>query len=234
MVRVALLDGHELVRIGLKTVLKQDDDIEVIADISDSHLLLDLVQAQHPDLILIDIADKGDTSRVGAAVDDSSVQVEKSQKFRMIESLRKTNPGLKVVLMSTVFSLDCLLYTLRGNVAGYLLKSVSPEELIAAVHATACGGVYIHADLMEYVPKNMLRNGTRIRQSQSAIPDLSEREQEILDLLVKGHTNREISEKLYLSPKTVEAYRAKLYTKLGVKTRADLVSYAVARGLVAF
>jgi two-component system response regulator NreC len=234
MIRVALLDEHELVRIGLKTVLRQTPDLDVVADFGTSDVLAKIVRDEHPDLILIDVSDKTEALKNASDLDEASAQTVKSTIFKTTDLLRESNTQIKIVLMSTVFNLDCLLHTLCGNVDGYLLKSASPEELIAAVRATACGGMYIHAKLMEYVPTQLFRSRIGARQQRNGTPLLSEREQNVMDLLVKGYTNREVSEKLYLSPKTIESYRAKIYAKLNVKTRADLFSYAVDRGLVAF
>jgi two-component system response regulator NreC len=135
--------------------------------------------------------------------------------------------------MSVSFELECLFQALCGDVAGYLIKDTSPRELVAAVHAIACGGVYIHSALMEGAPRQLLRRCVAPEPTAPWAPPLSEREQDILGLLVKGYTNREISEELFLSPKTIESYRAKLYSKLGVRTRAALFSCAIDQGLVA-
>jgi two-component system response regulator NreC len=236
MIRVALVDEHELVRIGLKTVLKQDEGIEVVADTGNRKGLLALVARRRPDILFIDVTARRDQDTAGCSEPE------------LLSALHSRFPELKAVLMSTVFDLDCLLHTLCGTAAGYLLKSTGPEELIAAVHALACGGIYINSRLIESLPKRLLRiqaahaaaagaagaaTGVGMAAAAGPTPPLSAREQAVLDLLVKGHTNREVSERLYLSPKTVEAYRARIYTKLGVRSRADMFSCALEKGLVA-
>jgi len=213
MVRIALIDGQKHICNGLKAAFRQDSGIVVVAAVAwdDALCMIDL---QAPDIVLVD------APGVGVMRD-------------ALETLRACHPKVKIVLMSTLFDLDCLLQTLCGTVSGYLLKSASTEELLTAVHAIACGGVYIHSKLLELLPQKTLKNYQAViqRMRQDKTP-LSEREQEVLELLVRGHTNREVSEQLYLSPKTVEAYRAKLYTKLGAKSRADLVAYASKHALV--
>jgi two-component system response regulator NreC len=208
MIRVALIDGHELIRIGLKTVLKQSPDIEVVADTGDPKAALSLIERKQLDLILVD-----------AGIP--------------LSLLCDAHLTLKVVLMSAVFDPDCLVQTLCGTVAGYLLKDTSPKELTAAVHAIACGGIYIHSTLATCFPEQLIRKSVSSKPSSPCMPPLSKREQSVLDLLVKGHTNREVSQRLFLSPKTVESYRAKIYSKLGVKTRSGLFSRAIDQGLVA-
>ncbi|MDR0501353.1 MAG: response regulator transcription factor [Coriobacteriales bacterium] len=240
MLRIALVDEHELVRIGLKTVLKLYDDFQVVADVADHSRICVIAQEQQPDLVLIDAAASG-------ALDS-------------LEQLRQCYHDIKIALMSTSFSLDCLLHTLCGNSDGYFLKSVSPSELIAAVNCIAANGVYIHSTLMENLPQHLLKApqqmaadkkmskmaSKRIMAQQQLSEQLSgqlsgqlseqlsEREQDIVNLLAKGYTNREVSEHMYLSAKTVEAYRARIYNKLGVNTRSALVAFAVEHGLVAF
>lgn len=210
MIRVALIDEHELIRIGLKTVLKQSPGIEVVADTGDAASVLPLVEHDGVDLLLID------------------------HGLEVPALFHSACPHLRIVLTSTVFEIDCLLQVLCGNAAGYLLKDTSPRELVAAVQAVACGGVYIHSTLTSHFPENLLRPGMLPHRALPNTPPLSSREQSVLDLLVKGYTNREVSEEIFLSPKTVESYRAKIYAKLGVRTRAGLFSCAVDHGLVAF
>jgi two-component system response regulator NreC len=207
MIRVALIDEHELIRIGLKTVLKQSPDIEVVADTGDPKMARSLIEHERLDLVLIDV----------------------SEPLLPLGDPRLTS---KVVLMSTVFDPDCLLRAFCGSVAGYLLKDISPKELVAAVHAIACGGIYIHSTLTTSFPQQLIRKRVPSGPLSPCKPPLSKREQSILDLLVKGHTNREVSERLFLSPKTVESYRAKIYSKLGVNTRSGLFSHAIDQGLV--
>jgi two-component system response regulator NreC len=212
MIRVALIDEHELIRIGLKTVLRQNPEIEVTIDTDKVAAVLPVALREQLDVVFVDV----------------------TEKTAALSLLRGTVSELRIVLMSATFDLDCLLQTLCGNAAGYLLKSTSPKELIAAVQAIACGGVYIHSALAEYFPRQLPRLGMVPRPTSPDAPPLSKREQSVLGLLVKGYTNREISQELFLSPKTVESYRAKLYSKLGVKTRARLFSCALDHGLVTF
>jgi two-component system response regulator NreC len=205
VIRVALVDRHELIRIGLKVAMEQDPQIKVVLDTGDPAVVLSSSEDESFDLILIDVS----------------------------EEIYSAHLTQRTVLMSATFDLECLLQTLCGNVAGYLIKDTSPRELIAAIHAIACGGIYIHSALMDRLPRQLLRHYVPQEPTAPWAPRLSEREREILSLLVKGYTNREISEELYLSSKTIESYRAKIYSKLGVRTRAGLFSCAIDHGLVA-
>jgi two-component system response regulator NreC len=124
---------------------------------------------------------------------------------------------------------EYLYYTLRNGAKGYVVKNATPEELLEAVHTVAAGGTYIHPKVAQALTKQMVEGG---RTDLAALQQLSPRELEILQLLAKGYTNREISEQVFLSVKTVEAHRAKIYSKLGFKSRADLVQFALAHKLL--
>ena len=130
------------------------------------------------------------------------------------EKIAKDFPGTKVVIL-TMFA--------------DVLKNSTSEELIAAVHAVAEGGSYIHPKMTAMLTKQLVAGG---EEEDRSYQQLSNRELEILQLLAKGFTNKEISEQIFLSVKTVEAHRSKIYQKLGLKTRADLVDYALRHKLL--
>jgi DNA-binding NarL/FixJ family response regulator len=238
--------------------MEQDPEIEVTCDTDDLNALLPRVEREPFDLILIDISEDESlatcTLQVQAnAAGRTNLRAQAGTRtwrqtqahspascshgapqalqscLTLLSAARLTQ---RTVLMSAAFDLECLLQALCGNVAGYLIKDSSPRELIAAVHAIACGGVYIHSALKDGSARQLLRRCVSLKPIAPGSSPLSEREQDILDLLVKGYTNREISAELFLSPKTVESYRAKIYAKLGVRTRAALFSCAVEGGLV--
>jgi len=240
MARIVLVVNHELIRIGLRTVLGQHPSVGEIVDIANLQDVYELTDI-HPDILIYQIDSSGlpkaegdpdlpedNTPRPKRPEASRSVQMTISQ----IDSFREGFPHTRIGLMSAHFELDYLLYVLSGKAQAYLPANVSPNELLTAVQAIDCGGVYIHSHLMAQLPRNLLRLTTAPSKAAYDMPQLSEREHEVLSLLVKGYTNKEVSEQLYLSPKTVEAYRAKLYNKLGVRTRADLFSFATERGLV--
>ena len=153
---------------------------------------------------------------------------EKPDILLMDISMPPGQSGLVAIL--TMFAEpEYLFYTLRGGAAGYVLKNSTSEELIAAVHAVAEGGSYIHPKMTAMLTKQLVAGG---EEEDRSYQQLSNRELEILQLLAKGFTNKEISEQIFLSVKTVEAHRSKIYQKLGLKTRADLVDYALRHKLL--
>jgi two-component system response regulator NreC len=235
MTTVALVERQELVRIGLTTVLRQDPELDTIIEAESLDGLCGSLSVA-PDLLLIDVSRHGSSSekRTHGGASDAEEQAQGAhiqQIMTAVDALQDRFPNMRTALLSAGFDLHCLLETLSGNVQAYLLKNVSPDELRAAVRAVLCGGVYIHASLMENLPRNALRSSA-LSTHKTCNTSLSEREQCVLELLVTGHTNKEVSEQLYLSTKTVEAYRARIYTKLGANSRAELFSSALDRGLV--
>ena len=206
MIRVMLADDHEVVRVGFRMILEQDPDVRVVAEAADGAQAYAIVAREKPDILLMDISMPPGQSGL--------VACEKIAK---------------VVILTMFAEPEYLFYTLRGGAAGYVLKNSTSEELIAAVHAVAEGGSYIHPKMTAMLTKQLVAGG---EEEDRSYQQLSNRELEILQLLAKGFTNKEISEQIFLSVKTVEAHRSKIYQKLGLKTRADLVDYALRHKLL--
>ena len=204
MIRVMLADDHEVVRVGFRMILEQDPDVRVVAEAADGAQAYAIVAREKPDILLMDISMPPGQSGLVAC-----------------EKIAKDFPGTKVVILTMFAEPEYLFYTLRGGAAGYVLKNSTSEELIAAVHAVAEGGSYIHPKMTAMLTKQLVAGGEE-----------EDRSYQHLQLLAKGFTNKEISEQIFLSVKTVEAHRSKIYQKLGLKTRADLVDYALRHKLL--
>jgi len=241
MAKIVLVVNHELFRIGLRTVLSRRPEIGEVIDITNLQDINNMTSIP-PDILLYQV-DSSNNHKHKSDKTDLLVNPQTNQKrtgkksgieitMAQIDSFRESFPRAHVGLISTHFELEYLLYVLYGRAHAYLPANVNPNELLAAVQAIDFGGVYIHSQMMAQLPPNALRPTPKSNTRYSKLPQLSEREHEVLNLLVKGYTNKEVSKQLYLSPKTVEAYRAKLYTKLGARTRADLFSRATENGLV--
>ena len=212
MISAVLADDHIVVRTGIKMLLDADPDIEVVAEAAEGTEAYSLVARYKPDVLLLDISMPPGQSGLIAC-----------------EKTAKDFPDTKVVILTMFAEPEYLLYTLRGGAAGYVLKNSTSEELLSAVHAVAGGGSYIHPKMAALLTKQLVGAG---EEEDRSYQQLSNRELEILQLLAKGYTNKEISEQVYLSVKTVEAHRSKIYKKLGFKTRADRVSYALEHKLL--
>ena len=206
MIRIVLADDHEIVRAGFKMILEKESDLSVVAEAADGAQAYAIVAREKPDVLLMDISMPPGQSGLVAC-----------------EKIARDFPETKIVIL-TMFA-----EPLRGGAAGYVLKNSTSEELVAAVRAVVGGGSYIHPKMAALLTKQLSgADGDKDRSYQQ----LSTRELEILQLIAKGYTNKEISEQVYLSVKTVEAHRSKIYQKLGLKSRADLVAYALRHKLL--
>ncbi len=211
MIDVILADDHDVVRTGIKLLLEADPEIKVIDEAADGSQAYSLVAKHKPNILLLDISMPPGQSGLVAC-----------------KKITKDFPDTNVIILTMFAEPEYLLYTLRGGAAGYVLKNSTPEQLRQAVHEVANGGTYIHPSMTELLAKH-------IGDSDSHSPSfqqLNARELETLQLIAHGFTNKEIAERMFLSVKTVEAHRSKIYKKLGLKTRADAVNYAIKHKLL--
>ena len=211
MIDVILADDHDVVRTGIKLLLEADPEIKVIDEAADGSQAYSLVAKHKPSILLLDISMPPGQSGLVAC-----------------KKITKDFPDTNVIILTMFAEPEYLLYTLRGGAAGYVLKNSTPEQLRQAVHEVANGGTYIHPSMTELLAKH-------IGDSDSHSPSfqqLNARELETLQLIAHGFTNKEIAERMFLSVKTVEAHRSKIYKKLGLKTRDDAVNYAIKHKLL--
>jgi two-component system response regulator NreC len=207
--RVLIVDDHAVVRSGLKLLLAAEDDIEVVAEAGDAREAVFEVRAEKPDIVLLDVAMPG-RSGIDA-----------------IPDLIKEHPETKILILSMQDDAAYVREAFAAGASGYVLKEAADVELVAAVREIADGGRYVHPEL----GARLIAADAAERARQEQDP-LSEREHEILRLLALGHTNQEIAETLFLSVRTVETHRAHIMQKLRISTRAELVRYALEKGLL--
>jgi two-component system response regulator NreC len=207
--RVLIVDDHAVVRSGLKLLLAAEADIEVVAEAGDAREAVFEVRAQKPDIVLLDVAMPG-RSGIDA-----------------IPDLIKEHPETKILILSMQDDAAYVREAFAAGASGYVLKEAADVELVAAVREIADGGRYVHPEL----GARLIAADAAERARRDEDP-LSEREHEILRLLALGHTNQEIAETLFLSVRTVETHRAHIMQKLRISTRAELVRYALEKGLL--
>lgn len=213
MIRIVLADDHEIVRSGLKMLIESTPDMKVVGEAADGEQAYELVAREKPDILLMDISmPPGQSGLVACG------------------RITQDHPNTRIIVITMFAEPEYLYFTLQGGAAGYLLKNSSSEELVSAIRMVQGGGTYIHPKMVESLTRQLFSSSGE--GEDVSYKQLTTRELEILQLLAKGHTNKEISEKIYLSIKTVEAHRSKIYAKLGFKTRADLVAYAIRHKLL--
>jgi len=209
VIRVIIVDDHAVVRSGLKLLLAGQDDIEVVGEAGDAKGAIFEARSANPDVILLDVV------MPGASGIDVTPQ------------LLHEHPEAKVLILSMQDDPRYVREAFEAGAAGYVLKEAADSEVVAAVREVAGGGRYVNPAL----GARLVAADTAARKRAEEDP-LSDREREVLRLLALGHTNQEIAKMLYISVRTAETHRAHIMQKLSLHSRADLVRYALANGLL--
>jgi two-component system response regulator NreC len=203
-ISIVLADDHTVVRRALRLLLEEEPDFEVVAEAEDAEAAVRYVRGHKPMVLILDLNMPGRPS------------------LEAIPEIREASPKTQIVVLTMQKEPGFARQALQLGVLGYVLKEAADDELVQAVRSAAGGGTYLQPAL-----------GARLAaEAEPGNHDLSERETEVLRLIALGHTNAEIAEKLFISVRTVETHRAHIQQKLGVSSRAELVSNALARGLV--
>jgi len=211
-IRALLADDHTLVRAGIRGLLRGLPGVEVVGEAEDGHEALRLAEALRPDVVLLDIGMPG------------------LNGLEVAGRLAALDPSIRVLILSMHTSEEYVLRALRAGCAGYLLKRSAVSELEVAVRAVARGETYLSPAVSKQVVDDYVG---RTGGATDPIDALTPRQREILQLVAEGNTSKEIAERLGLSFKTVEAHRAQIMERLGVRDLAGLVRFAVRVGLVA-
>jgi two-component system response regulator NreC len=204
-IRIVLADDHAVVRSGLRLLLDSEADFEVVAEAGDVESARRYVRGHHPAVLVLDLNMPGGSS------------------LEAIPTLREESPDTQIVVLTMQEEPAFARHALGAGALGYVLKEAADDELVQAVRRAAAGETYMNPRL-----------GARLASESLPGPpdDLSEREVDVLRLIALGHTNSEIAEQLFLSVRTVETHRAHIQQKLRLSSRAELVRYALERGLM--
>ncbi|HEY7835770.1 MAG TPA: response regulator transcription factor [Ktedonobacterales bacterium] len=205
--RVMVVDDHEVVRLGMRAALEIEPDIAVVGEATNGAEALAKVPVLTPDVILMD------------------VRMEKLGGIEACREITSQHPDIKVLMLTSFDDDDALAASLLAGARGYLLKQVSRAELLRAVRQVAAGATLLNAD--------QLGRGKRRLDTLAGPGDtLTEREREVLGLVAKGYTNRQIAESLCLSEKTARNHLSHILEKLGLSRRSEAAVYAVEHRLV--
>jgi DNA-binding NarL/FixJ family response regulator len=209
--RILLADDHTLVRAGIRSLLEAIEGIEVVAEASNGRQALSLTKLHRPDVVLLDVS-MPDLDGLEAA-----------------GQIRLEFPECRTVILSMHAGPDFLVRALQFGVAGYLLKDAAATELETAIKAAMRGEVYLSPQISKQVIEGFVNRGRDVSQSQSTI---TPRQREILRFVATGANTKSIASWLSLSVKTVEAHRAELMRRLGIRDIPSLVKYALREGLI--
>jgi DNA-binding NarL/FixJ family response regulator len=214
-IKILLADDHAVLRAGLRMVINTQPDMEVVGEAADGKEAIEQAKKLRPDVVLLDLTMPalGGLSALGV--------------------IREKVPGTKILVLTMHDDEGYLGRVLEAGGAGYVVKKAADMELLSAIRAVKRGELYIHSSLTKaLVEGNFDRGGEAEGKTSDRIEDLSEREKQVLRFLARGYTNQQIADALFLSVKTIETYRARLMEKLQLRTRAELVQFAIEKGLL--
>lgn len=209
MINVMLVDDHDLVRKGIRRLLDDSSGIKVIAEAPDGEQAIRQIRKQKPDVILMDISMPG----IGG--------LEATRKITQV------SPDMKVIVVTIHDDEPFPARLLEAGAAGYITKGCDVDEIIQAIQSVYSGNQYITPVVAQKLALSFVN-----KRGKSLMDELTQREVQVMLMVVKGDSNREISEKLCLSPKTTSTYRGRLFEKLGVGNDVELTRFAIRHGLI--
>lgn len=203
-IRVVIADDHAVLREGLRSLLEAAEDVSVVATVGDGDAAVQVVRDQMPDVLIMDISMPG-LNGLDAA-----------------REIAWRSPSTRLIMLTMHATAGHVRHALEAGAAGYLLKEQAGAEVIDAVRRVAAGERYMSPSLLKKMPS----------ASDAALLRLSRRERQVVELVVKGLSSAAIAARVHLSPKTVDTYRSRIMTKLGVQDVPALVIFALEYGLV--
>ncbi|MCD6289928.1 MAG: response regulator transcription factor [Anaerolineae bacterium] len=216
MIRIVLVDDQAIVREGLRALLSMEPDMQVVGEASSGQEAIQMTRSMQPDIVLMDVRMPG------------------MDGLAALERLKAERPETSVIMVTLYDDPDYLLRAVMAGAAGYILKDASRSELIRAVRVTASGGAIISPLML----RGLLQEVSRLfgdvpkKSAEDELPNLSQRELEVLRLVAEGCSNREIAERLILSPTTVKTHVQNILQKMGVSDRTQAAVTAIRSGLI--
>lgn len=209
-IRILIADDHGVIRAGLRALLADFPDIIVVGEASDGGEAIAKVWELKPDIVLMDLS----MPNMGG--------------IEATRQLLQNDPKLRILILTVHEDESLLREVIRMGAAGYIVKRASQDDLLHAIRVVARGDLYVHPAMT----RSLFVEPASVTSKGSEVETLTLRELEVLQLLAKGYTNRQIADQLSLSPRTVEGHRANLSGKLGLRSRVELVEYAESHGLM--
>jgi DNA-binding NarL/FixJ family response regulator len=208
--RIILADDHKIIREGLRMLVNSQADMEVVGEADNGRIAITLTHELQPDVVVMDVS------------------MPELNGLKATEKLKELFPSIKILTLTRHMDEGYLKQLLEAGASGYVLKQSASEELVRAIHAVVNGQTYLDPAMMEQFVGNVI--GRRAARGSPAKGDLSPREEEVLRLIAWGHLSKEVAARLQISIKTVEAHKTNAMQKLGMKSRIDLVHYALLQG----
>src|SRR5579864_989684 len=211
-IRLVVGDDHAILRAGLRMLINAQPDMEVVGEAQDGVEAVHTIQKADPDVAILDVT------------------MPKSGGLDAIKEIVARNRSTRVLLLTMHEEPAYLRTALAAGAAGYVLKKSVDADLLSAIRAVHKGRTYVDSELAEILVRDAFSKDDRTGSAVNSV--LSDRELQVLKLVAEGFSSREIAEQIYISTKTVETYRARFAEKLGLKSRAQIVRYALNLGLL--
>lgn len=210
-IKVVIADDHAVVRAGLRTLLKSEPGFELLGETASGFEVIELVKNTSPDVLVLDIS----------MPDLDGIAVTKI--------IKSTTSKTKILIL-TVHEDDAMAReAIESGASGYILKHAAESELINAIRRIVQGDLVVDPSLLRPL---FFEDRKKLDESSDYLEQLTQRETDVLKLIVEGYTNRQIGEELHLSVRTVEGHRSNIYDKLGLSSRVELVRYAKKQGII--
>jgi two-component system response regulator NreC len=214
-IKVFIVDDHAILRTGLRLLINTQPDLEAVGEAMNGQEALKKISELKPDLTILDIS------------------MPNTNTIKIIDQALRACPSMKILVLTMHDDLAYVRATLSAGALGYVTKEVVDTELLTAIRTVHEGQMYVYKNLGSYLLQELLRSSNACsKQPSKAKSLLSNRENEILQLLAQGFTNKQIAEQIHVSTKTVESYRLRLGEKLGLRTRSDFTHYAFKMGIL--
>lgn len=215
--RIVIADDHAVVRTGFSMILNFQEDMEVVGTAADGVEAYQKVMEHAPDVLIMDLSmPPGESGLIATS--------------KILDSF----PNTKILILTMYDDEEYLFHVLRSGASGYILKNAPDEQLLLAIRTVYQGETYIDPKMTTSLVKEFVHSSHNGEYSNDPFKVLSKRELEILPLIAKGYGNKDIAEKLFVSVKTVEAHKTRIMDKLNLKSKPELVEYALKKKLLDF
>lgn len=211
MISVILVDNHVIMRDGLRHLLEEESDIEVIGEADNGRQAVKIALEKKPDIVIMDIA------------------MQEMNGIEATRQIKKENSDIKVLTLSMHSERQIVIGSFRAGASGYLLKDSTSTELVEAIRTVHRGRKYLNQEISDIVLQEI--SDVKKDSEEIGVDILTNRESEILQLIAEGNSTKRIAEVLFISPKTVESHRANIMEKLNIHNIPELTKYAIRAGL---
>ena len=211
-IKVLIVDDHRVVRQGLRTFLELHEDIDVVGEADDGLAAVEKVSQLKPDVVLMDLV---------------MPQLDGISATRQVKAL---GTGAKVIALTSFTEDDKVFPAIQAGAASYLLKDVSPDDLVEALRAVHRGEARLHPDIARKLMEQVAQQSSPRRDTPAE--EITERERDVIRLVAQGRSNHEIAQELFISEKTVKTHISNILNKLNLEDRTQLAIYAIRKGLV--